>query len=166
MNAPGLQECEAPSLSASCLRLLRTLDCQKAARLVLGNHRTCRRNKTLALPIEQHRNSCFLSARVARNEPHVGHAISQAFQSWICKGRVKAGQDPSRAKRGEGDQTLLCALPQSVVLLHEFGCQKFVACFGHPRRQFCRGLGFPYEWAATFAHAAQIDLPVSAEPGR
>jgi hypothetical protein len=37
----------------------------------IGNQRTCRRNKTPALPLERQRNSCPLSARVARNEPHV-----------------------------------------------------------------------------------------------
>jgi hypothetical protein len=59
--------------------------------------------QTPALPIKQQRNRWPSRRASARNGPHVGHPKFQAFQNWICKGRVKAGQDPSRVKRGEGD---------------------------------------------------------------
>jgi hypothetical protein len=43
---------------------------------------------------------------VARNEPHVGHLMCQAFHNWICKSRVRPVR--TRAERSEARGTKRC----------------------------------------------------------
>jgi hypothetical protein len=60
-------------------------------RLFGRSERTWRRNKTTAPAISAAAKQLSLSARVARNEPHVGHPISQRSGTGFAKGRVNAG---------------------------------------------------------------------------
>jgi hypothetical protein len=55
-----------------------------------------------AVPLERQRNSRSLSARVARNEPHVRGALSQVHQNRFHKDRFRCGGTRARAKRVQG----------------------------------------------------------------
>jgi hypothetical protein len=99
------------------------------------DQRTCQHNKRPALPMNSSKH-LSLSARVARNEPHVGNPISPSVPELDLKRRSK-GPVRTRAdrKRGEGGFSLRCALST-----------------GHGGR-FCQGLWGPKGCAGAVARA-------------